>query len=66
MSQNDYFQFNIDFCGHYIRGYKRDETEHFITIESPEMKCDPTFNSKPVDNKIFLSKNAIAYYFKVS
>jgi len=66
MSQKDYYQFNIDFMGNYIRGYKLTETEDFIAIEFPEIKCDPTFNIQPADNKIFLSKNTIAYYFKIS
>ena len=59
------YQFNLDFNLRYIRGQKVSEDENFITIKY-ESSNIPNLNIKSTDGLICLSKNAIAYYYKIN
>lgn len=62
---NDYFQFNLDLNGHYIKGYLKSDLKDIFVIEHPETNI-PTVNIQPNDNTLFLSKAAVVCYFRIT
>lgn len=68
-SKGTYYQFNLNLKGDYVRGYMVSSIEHspFFIITEPKFSNPLLASSvKPINNVLYLSKNAVALYFEIN
>ena len=65
ISNNACYQFNFYSGYDCIQGYIVDQDENFFKIKLKDVNALKT-TFKPIDDIIYLSKNDIKYFFKVS
>ena len=65
VSNNVCYQFNLYTQFNNIQGYILEQDDHFIKIQIKQINI-LNHDIKPLDNIVYLSKNEIKYFFKIS